>query len=250
MNTAVAEVTTHDAAPVAPTADPMVSLIESLVTNPDADLDKLERFMEMQERREAQQAKRAFDAAISAAKAELPEIGRDGVVDYKNTKGQRVFFRHETMSGIAKLVDPVLSKHGLSYRYRSEQKDGGVSVTCIIAHRDGYSEETTLHGAPDTSGSKNSYQAVGSTVTYLQRYTLKLALGLTAAQDTDGIPPEPPVEAWKVQQVRDRMAKIGIEEQVILDAERIADLDNITEQQFETVMDQLAITAKQRGIEL
>jgi hypothetical protein len=52
----------------------------------------------------------------------------------------------------------------------------------------GHSEEgAVLEGAPDTSGSKNSIQAVGSTVSYLERYTLLAATGLAAKdQDDDG----------------------------------------------------------------
>jgi hypothetical protein len=51
----------------------------------------------------------------------------------------------------------------------------------------GHSEETTLRAIPDTSGSKNSIQAIGSTVTYLQRYTLLAAVGMAAAgMDNDG----------------------------------------------------------------
>ena len=57
-------------------------------------------------------------------------------------------------------------------------------MTCVLSHRDGYSEETTLTAGADDSGKKNSIQAIGSTTTYLQRYTLKLALGL-ATQDRD-----------------------------------------------------------------
>ena len=61
-----------------------------------------------------------------------------------------------------------------------------VSVTCIIAHRDGHSEENTLSAGRDDSGKKNSIQSIGSTITYLQRYTLKSALGLAASADDDG----------------------------------------------------------------
>ena len=51
----------------------------------------------------------------------------------------------------------------------------------------GHSEETTLKAPPDTSGSKNSIQAIGSTVTYLERYTLLAATGMAAAgMDNDG----------------------------------------------------------------
>jgi hypothetical protein len=165
--------------------DPMVHMIERMVMDPNASIEKLERMLEMKERLEAQRAKRAFDAAIAEAKSAIPPILKDGRVDYTNKEGKRTSFDHETLHGIAKVVDPILSQHGLSYRYRSEQREGQLHVTCIVAHRDGYAEETTLSGSPDTSGSKNNYQAVGSAATYLQRYTLKLALGLSAAKDDD-----------------------------------------------------------------
>jgi hypothetical protein len=50
----------------------------------------------------------------------------------------------------------------------------------------GHSEENTLMAGKDDSGNKNGIQAIGSTVTYLQRYTLKAALGLAAGADDDG----------------------------------------------------------------
>lgn len=168
-------------------ADPMVSLIERVVLDPDASVDKLERMLEMRERMQAQMAKQAFDNAIAEAKAEIPPIIKTGEVDYTNKDGKQTKFAHETLDGIAKVVDPILSRHGLSYRFRSKQENGQLHVTCVVAHRDGYAEETSLSGAPDTSGSKNSYQAVGSAATYLQRYTLKLALGLSAAKDDDAV---------------------------------------------------------------
>ena len=59
-------------------------------------------------------------------------------------------------------------------------------VTCNLAHEAGHSEETTLSGPADNTGNKNAIQAIGSTLTYLQRYTLVQALGLAAAQDDDG----------------------------------------------------------------
>lgn len=171
-------------------ADPMVSMIERVVMDPNADLAKLEKMLEMRERLEAQQAKRAFDAAIAAAKGAIPPIYKDGHVNFPGKDGKPATdFRHETLGGIAKIVDPILGAHGLSYRYKSRQdlQNGGrLEVTCVLSHRDGYSEETTLSGSPDTSGSKNNYQAVGSAATYLQRYTLKLALGLAASNDDDG----------------------------------------------------------------
>ena len=66
----------------------------------------------------------------------------------------------------------------LSYRWRTTSEiNQPVSVTCIVSHRSSYSETNTPSAGRDDSGKKNSIQQVGSTITYLQRYTLKAALG-------------------------------------------------------------------------
>src|SRR6185295_16714658 len=100
--------------------------------------------------------------------------------------GSRTNYKYEGFSDIAEHVDPILAKYGLSYRHRPKQDAKVLTITCILAHRDGHSEETSLFASNDESGNKNSIQSVGSTATYLQRYTLKLALGLAAAKDDDG----------------------------------------------------------------
>ncbi|MBN9601838.1 MAG: ERF family protein [Afipia felis] len=151
-----------------------------------ANIDVLEKLMGLQERWEANQARKAFDEAMAAAKAEIPTIAKNREVDFTSSKG-RTNYRHEDLAEIARTVDPILSRHGLSYRFRvTSNVNEPVSVTCILSHRAGHSEETTLSAGRDDSGNKNSIQAVGSAITYLQRYTLKAALGLAAASDDDG----------------------------------------------------------------
>jgi hypothetical protein len=142
-----------------------------------AAVETVERLMAMQERWEANQARKAFDAAIATAKGEIKPVVRNRAGH--NNKGYADF------AAIAKAVDPILAAHGLSYRFRTAQGER-ISVTCVLAHRDGHSEETTLTGPADKTGSKNDIQAIGSTLTYLQRYSLVQALGLAAADDDDG----------------------------------------------------------------
>jgi hypothetical protein len=142
-----------------------------------AGLDMVEKLMSLQERWETGQARKAFDRAIAAAKAKITPIQR-------NAKGHNDK-RYADFAAIAKVVDPILSEHGLSYRFRTAQGER-ISVTCILSHEDGHSEETTLSGPADASGSKNAIQAIGSTLTYLQRYSLVQMLGLAAAADDDG----------------------------------------------------------------
>lgn len=162
----------------------MIGMIERAARDPAVDVDKFERLMVLKERLDKQEAERAFNAAVAAAKAEIPTIVKNRSVDFTSAKG-RTNYRHEDFAEITDKVDPVLGRHGLSYRFRSAQAGQKLTVTCIVSHARGHSEETTLESSEDHSGNKNTIQAIGSAATYLQRYTLKLALGLAASADDD-----------------------------------------------------------------
>lgn len=139
--------------------------------------DILKQMMDLRDREEAKQARKAFDAAISKAKAKMSPV-------VKNATGHNSK-RYADFSAIARMVDPILSEYGLSYRFRTTQVDK-ITVTCVLSHEDGHSEETTLSAPSDTTGNKNAIQAIGSTITYLSRYSLMASLGLSASEDDDG----------------------------------------------------------------
>ena len=175
-----------DTSPVpapAQVADPL-AIVARLAENPNVDPDKLVKLYELAERSRTARAKEAFNAAISAAKGEIGPIYKNKTVDFTSQKG-RTNYRYEDFAEVARTVDPILAQHGLSYRHRATQNGSRLSVTCILSHREGHSEDTTLEADNDNSGNKNAIQAVGSTATFLQRYTLKLALGLSASTDDD-----------------------------------------------------------------
>jgi len=166
----------------------ILSVIERMATNPEIDPERVERFIALKRQMDADAARKAFYNALSDAKAEIPVIVKNRTVGYDHKTGEgKTSYSHEDLGEIARTVDPILAKHGLSYRFRTTSvMNEPVSVTCIIAHRDGHSEENTLSAGRDDSGKKNSIQSIGSTITYLQRYTLKSALGLAASSDDDG----------------------------------------------------------------
>src|SRR4029079_6090533 len=101
-----------------------------------AEPETLEKLMALHDRWLAAQAKRAFDFAIAAAKAELPVIVKDQLVDFTSPKG-RTHYRHESLAQIARAIDQILAKHGLNYRFRtSSPVNAPIEVTCILSHRD------------------------------------------------------------------------------------------------------------------
>ena len=158
------------------TEAPLMNIISLATADGSVDADKLMKLLEANRQWEADQARKAYIAAMAAFQSEAPKI-------IKDTKGHN--------SGYAKLptvisvVSPVESKNGLSHSWTTKCKDKEIEVTCKITHVQGHCEETCLSAGADTTGSKNSVQALGSTITYLKRYTLEAALGL-AEEDDDG----------------------------------------------------------------
>ena len=146
-----------------------------------ANVDKLAKLLELQERWQANQARQAYNAAMAKFKQRPPKITKNKHVKFDDTE-----YDHATLDHVTEAITETLSAVGISHKWKMCQSPE-ISVTCVLTHEMGHSEETTLKASPDTSGSKNSIQAIGSTVTYLERYTLLAAMGMAAAgMDNDG----------------------------------------------------------------
>lgn len=208
------------------------------------DAEALGKLLELQQRWEADQARKAFVQAMAAFKAEPLKIDKKKAVEHNG----KYMYSHATLAQVVDAVVGALSKHGLSHRWETQQEGELITVSCVITHELGHSERTTLSGAPDKSGAKNSIQAVGSTVTYLQRYTLMAATGLAAHDmDDDGRKAEP-AETITPQQVADIDAliqEVGADKAKFLKWARVESLDQIPAKSYETVVKQLE--AKRRS---
>jgi hypothetical protein len=109
-----------------------------------------------------------------------------------------------------------------------------VTVTCIVSHRDGHFEENTLCAGRDDSGNKNSIQAIGSTLTYLQRMTLKAALGLAVSNDDDGKKADA-ADAITLEQVEELVAladEVGADKEAFCRYFKVGGFADITTKDF------------------
>lgn len=155
-------------------------------------IETLRELMQLKKEWEADEARKAFVAAMAAFKANPPELVKDKRVSYENKTGKLTQYDHATLGGVCAALIKGLAAHGISHRWETAQQDNRIKVTCVLTHAQGHSENVSLHSAADDSGGKNSIQAIGSAVTYLQRYTLLAATGLAALdQDDDGKKSEP-----------------------------------------------------------
>lgn len=159
------------------------SMIERASRDPAVDIDKLERLMQMSERVTARNAKSAYFAALSEMQEHLPVIGERGEIKIGSGKPQT----YALWEDINEAIKPALSSYGFALSFRTGREADRIVVTGILSHREGHTEETTMHLPLDASGSKNAVQAVGSSTSYGKRYTAGALLNLTsrAREDRD-----------------------------------------------------------------
>lgn len=165
-----------------------MALIERATTS-GASIDTLERLMDLQERYESNEAKKAYNKAFSEFQSRKPIVvkSKDVLFWDKQEQKHKKAYSYTPLEYYQKLVDPLLSEFGFSYRFEQEEKEGRITISFILNHELGHAEKTSLSASPDASGGKNAIQAIGSAVTYLKRYTFCNGLGISSEQDDDGV---------------------------------------------------------------
>jgi hypothetical protein len=162
----------------------LLEVISRAAIDPAVDVEKMERLLLMQERIAARAAKAAFADALSRLQPKLPVIRERGGIKDRSGNVQSRYALWEDIVGI---ITPLLAEEGFSLSFRTEGTDKGVTVTGVLLHREGHSEQTSLPIPLDTSGSKNNVQGVGSSTSYGKRYTAAALLNLrTGDVDDDG----------------------------------------------------------------
>jgi hypothetical protein len=156
----------------------------SMAVEQGADIDKLSKLMDLQERWESGQAKKAFDEAMNEFQSRMPVVPRRGKVDYTTGKG-RTNYDYGRIEDAFALASPILKDVGLSFRFKQETVNGLITVTCIISHRMGHCEENSMSAMPDQSGGKDPLKAMASTNSYLRRYTFTGGFGIIFAGEDD-----------------------------------------------------------------
>lgn len=163
----------------------LMQIISRAAADSSYDVGKLQALLNVKQQWDAEEARKAFVVALNAFKANPPEVLKDKAVSYG--AGNKTAYKHAGLDRASEIIGAALAQHGISHRWDVEQNENKIRVTCILTHTMGHSERVTMEATPDTSGSKNSIQAIGSTVSYLQRYTLFAASGVAPKNvDDDG----------------------------------------------------------------
>jgi hypothetical protein len=132
----------------------------------------------------AESARTAYYEAMAAFKAEAVRVIRSKDITDGPLKGKK----HADLYAVTLAATEALSKHGLSASWETlEDAKDWIRIACRVKHVAGYSEAVPFGGPVDTGPGRNAIQARKSTITYLERFTMLMALGLAESDaDDDG----------------------------------------------------------------
>jgi hypothetical protein len=182
--------------PARPTDSPsmVLALIERLALDPQADVAKLERMIEMYDGLKAKEAELAYNAAKGRVLKKLSGVkivkNRSVLNEIDNAKpqtGTSGVFKYAPLEEIDKHLRPLLAEENMDLAFSDEPREGGsILIRGRLKHLPGgYYEDSFMPAPADTTGGKSKVQAVGSTNSYLRRYVACNIFNIVVVGDDD-----------------------------------------------------------------
>lgn len=155
--------------------------------------DQLAKLVDLYERVEGINAKKAYQQAMQACQAEMQTVVKDMTNKHTNS-------RYVDLGTLVHKIKPVYTKHGFSLSFGEAVCDKPSVIRSVVdvMHTGGWRETKWCDLPVDGSGSQggrsgmNAVQGVGSTHTYARRYLIYDVFNLVIADsDLDGNSIEP-----------------------------------------------------------
>ncbi|MCP5099121.1 MAG: single-stranded DNA-binding protein [Chloroflexi bacterium] len=185
MNTQTQEITKAKEQTPATTSASIISVIERAALNPDVDIDKMERLLEMQERIMAKESETLYSIDMNAAQSAMGIISQDA-------SNSRTSSKYATYAALDKALRPIYTSHGFSVSFGTgDAPDGYVRVVAKVRHSSGHIEIEHIDIPNDGKGAKGGdvmtkTHAQMSGVTYGRRGLLKMIFNIAEGKDDDG----------------------------------------------------------------
>lgn len=198
-----------------------LAIVEKVALDPNTNVDKMSKILDMQERILDKQAEMEFNQAMAQAMAQIPSF-------VKSKDGHH--YKYATYESINKAVKPIIAKHGLFITFATDfqQEAKHVLVIAKITHKAGHSENTQMRFPFDPSGSKNEIQATGSAISYGKRYTMCALLNIsTHDEDDDGFIDVKTIGTKEIERINNGLDKSGIKLEILceyMEVEKLSDI--------------------------
>lgn len=148
----------------------------------------------------------AYQRALIDFRLVARPIVKDTLID-RSGSGKLPGVKYAPLHKIDTEITPILCEHGFTASWsRLDQSKDWVTIRCTLTHVLGHKEHFDLGGPPDDSPELTPLQAIQSTITSLERYTLMGVCGLSTRGQDEGGEDGDPVTPAKL--VRDALSPL------------------------------------------
>ena len=182
----------------------IVAMMERVATNPDVDVEKMDKLLDMQFRIMKEQARQEYVRSFVEVQKSLPAIQKDA----ENRQTNSSYAKLET---IVNKITPILTQNGFSLQYGTEDSplDNCVRVVLEVSHEAGHSKVFRYDSPIDSTGikgtkNKTDPHARASAITYGRRILVMMACNLST-EDDDGNGAVELISEEKAQEIHDKL---------------------------------------------
>jgi hypothetical protein len=172
---------------------------------------ELKELVALHDQMQARQARQEYAAAMARFQVECPPIHHERTAEIVTKSGSKYKYSYAELDVIARTVNPILARHGLSYRWDTKLERDTLTVICTVMHAAGHSETSTFTLPTESASAMSAQQKVGAALTFAQRRSLCSALGLTTTDDDPDTQREDPtpIDDDQVTMIDDLIAETG-----------------------------------------
>lgn len=165
----------------------VLAMISRVATDPNCDIEKMERLMQMRRDEIDREAKLAYSAAMIRVQSAMPSV-------YKAKENKQTRSFYADLEAVTRIVTPVYTAEGFSLSFNTgrSELEKHVLVTCTVLHNMGHSQVFDYDSPIDDAGiqgtvNKTPQHGRASAISYAQRYLTKLIFNLImSGEDNDG----------------------------------------------------------------
>lgn len=221
--------------------DAVLSIIERAASDPNVDVEKMEKLLDMKERVLAKQAESEFFSALNRCQNQMRRISADCTNNQTRSK-------YASYGTLDRALRPIYTSEGLSLSFDTEpvEKEDVCRVVCHVSHPTGFTKRYMVDMPADGKGAKGGdvmtkTHATGAAMSYGMRYLLKMIFNVAIGEDdTDGNAPPAQqgrtLNQQQVEQIEEALEDYGVDPGDFLTQARVNTYSEIQQSRFAAAM--------------
>lgn len=196
-------------------------------------VEVLSKMMDLYERNEKREAEKVFATALVNLQGETIRVQATKAVDQKADGSCR--YRFAPYEEIMATVQPMLTRHGFSITFDTEEGEARLMSVCTLTHKGGHSRSNKFavrYGKPPGS---SDAQGDMSTKSYAKRGALCDALNITIDHDDDARMIGKPIGKALGEELEQRVKACGADSEAFLKFAGAANFESISDDRFDAL---------------